>query len=127
MLAKISKANRIGFVSVVGAPNAPGAHVEAFRQGLRDLGYAEGKYFMLELRYVEGRTDRVPSLVAELVQLKVDVLVLRSMPSIRAAMQATKTIPIVMSTIRTQSRLGLSIACRAPAEMSRGLRPLRES
>ena len=58
--------------------NNPGLNVEAFRQGLRDLGYIEGKNILIEYRYAEGKTDRVPSLVAELVQLKVDVLVVCS-------------------------------------------------
>ena len=81
-----------------GAPSTPGPSVEAFRQGLRDLGYLEGKNILIEFRYVEGKLDRIPSLVAELVQLKVDVLVCTSSSLIRAAKQATKTIPIVMVT-----------------------------
>ena len=55
--------------------NTPGPQAEAFRQGLRDLGYVEGKNMVVEYRYAEGKMDRIPSLVAELVQLKVDVLV----------------------------------------------------
>ncbi len=66
------------------------------RQGLEDLGYIEGKNILVEYRYIEGKPDRYPGLVAELVQLKVDVLVLTSLSAIRAAKQATKTIPIVM-------------------------------
>ena len=67
---------RIGYVSGGGDPlPLPGFHVEAFRQGLRDLGYIEGKNILIEYRYVEGKLERIPSLVAELVQLKVDVLV----------------------------------------------------
>ena len=70
-----TKVPRIGYVSGSGDPNNPGLQVEAFRQGLRDLGYIEGKNILIEYRYAEGKPDRVPSLVAELVQLKVDVLV----------------------------------------------------
>ena len=70
--------------------------MEAFRQGLRDLGYIEGKNILVEYRYIEGKLDRYPSLVAELVQLKVDVLVATA--AIRAAKEATKTIPIVIVT-----------------------------
>src|SRR5204863_813818 len=62
----------------------------------RNLGYVEGKSLLIEYRYAEGKPDRIPSLVAELVQLKVEVLVVGAQASIRAAMQATKTIPIVM-------------------------------
>ena len=79
-------------------PSTPGPSVEAFRQGLRDLGYLEGKNILIEYRYVEGKLERIPSLVAELVQLKVDVLVCTSSSLIRAAKQATKTISIVMVT-----------------------------
>ena len=88
---------RIGYVSGSGNPKAPGPLVEGFRQGLRDLGYIEGKNILVEYRYtVEGGLDRIPGLVTELVQLKVDVLVATSTSAIRAAKQATKTIPIVM-------------------------------
>src|SRR6478736_580525 len=65
---------------------------------MRELGYIEGKNILVECRYAEGKLDRIPSLVAELVQLKPDVLVVVSLLSIRAAKQATKTIPIIMST-----------------------------
>src|SRR5437660_10893253 len=92
------KVPRIGFLSGSGDLNTPGLQVEAFRRGLRDLGYIEGKNILVEYRYVEGKLDRIPSLVAELVQLKVDVLVSSTLPAIRAAKQTTKTIPIVMLT-----------------------------
>ena len=91
-----AKIPRIGFLSGSGDPNTPGFQIEAFRRGLQELGYIEGKNILVEYRYIEGKRDRVPSLVAELVQLKVDVLVSPNLPSIRAAKQATKTIPIVM-------------------------------
>jgi putative ABC transport system substrate-binding protein len=87
---------RIGFLSGAGDPSNPGPAVEAFRQGLRDSGYTEGKNVLVEYRYAEGMRDRVPLLVSELVQLKVDVLVLLTLPSVRAAKDATKTIPVVM-------------------------------
>ena len=90
------KIPRIGYVRVVGVPSIPGPNVEAFRQGLKDLGYVEGKNILIEFRYAEGKPDRVPSLVAELVQLKVDVLISGDDPAIRVAKEATKTIPIVM-------------------------------
>src|SRR5262249_29240532 len=79
----------IGYVSTTGDPSIPGPQVEAFRQGLRDLGYIEGKNVVVEYRYAEGKNESFPSLVAELVQLKVDVLVANSLTVIRAAKQAT--------------------------------------
>ena len=78
-------------------PTSPlGANIEAFRDELRDLGYVEGTNIVIEYRSADGKPDRVPSLVAELVKLKVDVLVSGDDPTIRVAKQATKTIPIVM-------------------------------
>jgi putative tryptophan/tyrosine transport system substrate-binding protein len=94
-----AKIPRIGWVSGSGDPNTPGPQVEAFRQGLRDIGYVEGKNMVVEYRYAEGKMDRIPSLVAELVQLKVDVLVSPNGPAILAAKQATKTVPIVMVVV----------------------------
>ena len=82
---------RIGYIS----ESNPGA----FRQGLKDLGYVEGKNILVEYRRAEGRIDRIPSLVAELVKLKVDVLVVSNFLAIRRAKEATKTIPIVMLSV----------------------------
>ena len=92
------KVPRIGFVPGSGDSNNPGPSVEAFRQGLQDLGYIEGKNIQIESRSMEGTVDSIPSLVAELVRLKVDVLVLVPLLAIGAAKQATKMIPIVMVT-----------------------------
>src|SRR5437016_9540303 len=92
------KIPRIGYLSGRGDPSTPDLLVEAFQQGLRDLGYIEGKNILVEYRYLEGKEDRNPTFLAELLQLKVDVLVVISLSSIRAAKQATKTIPIVMVT-----------------------------
>ena len=90
------KVPRIGYVSPTGGPKTPGPAVEGFQQGLRDFGYIEGKNIVVEYRYVEGKFDRNPSLVAELMQLKVEVLVVPGPGGIRAAKQATKTVPIVI-------------------------------
>jgi putative ABC transport system substrate-binding protein len=92
-----AKLPRIGYLA--GSANQENPAVEAFREGLRELGYFEGKNIQVEFRYTEGRTDPVPKLVAELIQLKPDVLVIaQGQTAIRAAKQATKTIPIVMLT-----------------------------
>jgi putative tryptophan/tyrosine transport system substrate-binding protein len=93
-----TKVPLIGYLSTTGDPGDPGNQVEAFRQGLRNFGHIEGKNVLVEYRYVEGNVDRIPSLVAELVQLKVDVFVTAVFLAIRLAKQATKTIPIVMVT-----------------------------
>jgi putative ABC transport system substrate-binding protein len=93
-----AKVPRIGYVSPTGDSNNPGPQIEGFRHGLRNLGYIEGKNILVEYRYADAKNERVPSLVAELVQLKVDVLVCANLPAILSARQATKAIPIVMVT-----------------------------
>jgi len=92
-----AKISRIGFVSSTGSPNNPGANVEAFRQGMRELGYVEGKNIQVEYRYIEGKSDRTPSLVSELIQLKVDVLISAALSATRVAKKETKKIPIVFN------------------------------
>jgi putative ABC transport system substrate-binding protein len=87
---------RIGFISSTGTPGIGSPLFDAFRQGLSELGYVEGKNILIESRFGEGRLDRMPALVSELVQQKVDVLVAPNNVVIRAAREATKTIPIVM-------------------------------
>ena len=78
-------------------PSAIPARIEAFRQGLRELGYVEGKNIVIEWRYAEGKLDRLPALAAELVRLKVDIIVTAGPTVTRAAKEATVTIPIVMA------------------------------
>ena len=86
-----AKIPRIGYVSGTGDASNQGPYVEALRQGLRDLGYIEGKNITIEYRGAEGKGDRIPSLVHELVQLQVDVLIVPTGPAILTAKQATKT------------------------------------
>ena len=93
-----AKIPRIGYVSGTGSATDQGPYVEVFRQGLRDLGQIEGRNFSIEYRGAEGKLDRVPSIIDEFVQLKVDVIVAPIAAAIRAAKQATKTIPIVIVT-----------------------------
>jgi ABC transporter substrate binding protein len=102
-----TKIARIGFLSSTGDVRNPGPSVEAFRQGLRNLGYIEQKNLLVEYRYAEGKQDRLPELVAELVNLKVDVLVLTALTAVRAAKEATKTIPIVMVILSDPVTTGL--------------------
>jgi len=116
-----AKVPRIGYLESSGGPNNPGPQVEAFQQGLRDLGYIEGENILVEYRYAEGNLDRVPDLVAELVQFKVDVLVFGALPSIRAAKQATKTIPIVMVTTVDPVATGLIDSLARPGGNITGL------
>ena len=90
------KVPRIGFLGASSA-SVLAARIEAFRQGLRDLGYVEGKNIVIEWRSAEGKLDRLPALAAELVRLKVDVIVTTGPAPTRPAKEATSTIPIVMA------------------------------
>jgi putative tryptophan/tyrosine transport system substrate-binding protein len=89
------KVPRIGYLSI-GDPATESTRAEGIRLALRELGYIEGQNIATEYRYAEGKLDRVPELAAELVRLKVDILVVGGPIPIRAAKNATKTIPIVM-------------------------------
>ena len=89
------KVPRIGVLT--GASPGPSANLEAFRQGLRELGYVEGKNIVVEYRYAEGKSDRLPELVSELLHLKVNVIVVSGTGPTSAAKRATSTIPIVMA------------------------------
>ena len=115
------KVPQIGYLVPSDDPSTPRPPVEAFGQGLRDLGYIEGKNILVEYRYAEGKQDRIPSLLAELVQLKVDVLVVTSLPAIRTATQATKTIPIVMVTTADPVATGLVDSLARPGGNVTGL------
>ena len=111
------KVPRIGYVT--DDPLSP--NIEAFRQGLRDLGYIEGKNIVVEYRYSEGKNDRMPSLVAELVRLGVDILVSGIGPAIRAAKQASKTIPIVVVAAQDPVATGLLDSLARPGGNITGL------
>jgi putative ABC transport system substrate-binding protein len=113
------KIPRIGFVT--GGPTNTGPQVEAFRRGLRDLGYIEGKNILVEYRDLEGKPERSSDLVAELVQLNVDVIVVSPITAIRAAKRATKKIPIVMVTSQDPVAVGLVDSLARPGGNITGL------
>ena len=113
----------VGFL-FIGGHDQP--HLEAFRQGLRERGYREGKNIVLDYRYAEGKVDRLPSLANELVQLKVDVIVTTSGNSARAAAQATKTIPIVLTTGADPVKSGLAEGLAKPGHNITGLSIIEE-
>jgi len=95
--------------------------VEAFRKGLRELGYAEGRNIVIESRFAEGKWDRLPSLAAELVSLKVDVIVTFTTPATQAAKQATGTIPIVIAAVIDPVAAGLVASLAHPGGNITGL------
>ena len=91
-----TKVPRIGYLGF-SSPSTIPTRIEAFRQGLRELGYVEGKNIVIEWRFAEGKLDRLAALAAELVRLKVDIIVTGGPPATPAAKEATSTIPIVMT------------------------------
>jgi ABC-type uncharacterized transport system substrate-binding protein len=91
-----TKVPRIGYLNAV-SPASVSDRIASFRQGLRELGYVEGKNIVIESRYADGNLDRLPALAAELVRLKVEVIVSSGPTPTRSAKQATSTIPIVMA------------------------------
>jgi putative tryptophan/tyrosine transport system substrate-binding protein len=94
---------------------------DAFLQGLRDLGYVEGKNITIEYRYTEGELDRLPDLATELVRLNVDVIVTAAISSVRAAKKATTTIPIVFASVGDAVDSGLVASLARPGGNATGL------
>ncbi len=118
------KIPRIGFLAA-GSDASSAPLTEAFRQGLRELGYVEGKSIIIEYRYAEGRLERFSGLAAELVRLKVDIIVTAGRPSIHAAKQATSTIPIVMAAAGDPVGQGLVASLARPGGNITGLTTIR--
>jgi putative ABC transport system substrate-binding protein len=114
-----AKIARIGYLStnLATAPHLP----EAFRQGLRDLGYVEGRNLVIEYRDAEGKLERLPVLAAELVALKVDVIVVPSTAPALAAKQATRTLPIVFASAADPVTSGLVTSLARPGGNVTGL------
>jgi putative ABC transport system substrate-binding protein len=113
------KIHRLGLLS--GGFPGPSPDIEAFRQGLRDLGYVEGKNLLIEYRYAEGKGSRYPELVSELIRLKVDVIVANGTEPTNAAKQATTTIPIVMTSSTEPEGTGLISSLAQPGGNVTGL------
>ena len=110
---QVGKVPRIGFLSVTSPSDRPPL-LDAFRQGLRELGWVEGQNIVIDYRYAEDRVDRLPGLAAELVRLKVDLIVSEGTQGVTAARNATETIPIVMITVRDPVGTGLIASLARP-------------
>ena len=106
---QLGKVWRIGMLDMI-APTGNSTNLEAFRKGLRELGYVEGQNLAIEYRSADGRSDEFPNLATELVRLKIDLFVTRGTPAALAAKGASETIPIVMAAIAEPSVLVSSIA-----------------
>jgi putative ABC transport system substrate-binding protein len=111
---------RIGYLESSSPSPARLQLLEAFRQGLRQRGYLEGKGIILESRFGEGKPDQIQRFAAELVGLKVDILVTSGTPATQAAKQTTRTIPIVMTQLADRWVAGSSRASVALVATSRG-------
>jgi putative ABC transport system substrate-binding protein len=118
-----AKIPRIGFLGRASAAGEA-TGVEALRAGLRELGYVEGKNIVIEFRWAEGKNDRLPELAAELARLKVDLVVASGTSAVQAAMQATTTIPIVMTSAGDPLRSGLVTSLARPGGNVTGLTQL---
>jgi len=108
-----AKVQQIGYL-IYGSPASVARRTEALRMGLRDLGYVEGKNIVIEFQWAEGRYERLPALLAELMRRKVDVLVVHGTPGTRAAKQATTTIPIVVAIVGDALASGIVTSLARP-------------
>ena len=115
-----SKVYRIGIL-VPGPKSAPSPQIAGFREGLRDLGYVEGQNVLLEYRFAEDRPERLPSLAAELVIRKVDIIYATVTPAAQAAQKATQTIPIVFGASSDPVNYGLVASLARPGGNITGL------
>ncbi len=118
--AQQQKGPRIGFISTASL-SALASRLDAFRQGLRELGYVEGRNLAIEYRSAEGNIDRLPELAAELVRIKIDCIVTAGAAPTRAAKQATGAIPIIMANIAEPVNEGLVASLARPGGNVTGL------
>jgi putative tryptophan/tyrosine transport system substrate-binding protein len=120
---QLTKIPRTGYLGA-NFPTTNPARIEAFRQGLRELGYVEGKNVVIEWRFAEGKLDRLSEFAAELVRLKVDVIVTGGPQPTRAAKEATSTIPIVMTQVNDPVGNGFVASLARPGGNITGLATL---
>ncbi len=115
------KIPRVGVLGGQSPEDSPAPPILALRQGLRELGYVEGQNIAIEWRWAHGKLERFPDLAAELVKLKVDIIVASTGPSVQAAQRATGTIPIVMGFVSDPVALGLVASLARPGGNITGL------
>ncbi len=122
-----AKVPRIGWLSIASHTPAISHLLEAFWQGLRELGYVEGQNIAVEYRFAEGRPERLPEFAAQLVALKVDVIVTPNPAGTQAAREATRTIPIIMLGVADPVGSGLVASLARPGGNITGLTPTASS
>src|SRR4051812_35548144 len=118
--AQTAKTSRIGFLGLVSA-SSHASRIAAFRAGLRDLGWIEGRHLSIEFRWAEGNYDRLPALAEELLRLNIDVLVTHGAAGALAAKKATSTTPIVITAVGDMLTLGLVSSLSRPGGNVTGL------
>ena len=121
LVAEAQQAGRVPRIGYLGTRTSSDFGLDAFRQGMRELGWVDGQNIFIDHRFAEGRLDRLPDLAAELVRLKVDIIVSHSTPGAVAAKSATETIPIVMIAVGDPVGLGLIASLARPGGNATGL------
>ncbi|MEO5590885.1 MAG: ABC transporter substrate-binding protein [Gemmatimonadaceae bacterium] len=121
LAARAQLAGRIYRIGYLSNGSSTGSYPEAFRQGLRELGWQEGRNIVIDYRFAEGRSDRLADFAAELVRINVDIIVATPTPAAAAAKDATKTIPIVIISVGDPVGLGLIASLARPGGNVTGL------
>ena len=121
---KPAKVSRIGMLRPGSPPAGSSPNLDAFRQGMHDLGYIEGQHFIVESRWAEGSDERLHDLAAELVRLQVDIIMAAGVLATHAAQQATRTLPIVMLGVYDPVGAGLVASLARPGGNISGLSTL---
>lgn len=124
--AQAQPAGKVYLIGVLSPGGSPPGPLEAFREGLRDLGYVEGRTIVIEWRFAEGKNERLPGLAEELVRLKVDVIFAVNTPAALAAKKATTTIPIVIARLADPTKTGLVPSLARPGGNITGLSSVAE-
>jgi putative ABC transport system substrate-binding protein len=114
VVAEAQQPKKIPRIGVLSLANGPAWQEKEFLQGLRDLGYVEGQNIIMEYRWAGGKVDRLPALADELVQLKVDIIAVRTTPVVQAAKKATTTIPILMLSAADPVGMGFVASLAQP-------------
>jgi putative tryptophan/tyrosine transport system substrate-binding protein len=121
--AQAGKVYRVGMLERT-SPATNAANLEGFRQGLRALGYTEGKNLVIEYRSAEGRDERFPELAAALIRLKVDVILARGTPAVEAAKNASVTVPVIITGVGDPVAQGIVASLARPGGNVTGLSPV---
>src|SRR5262245_52865011 len=124
VIAEAQQSKKVPRIGCLYATSLSSTRIKAFRQGLRELGYVDGENIIIEWRSVEGEYDRLPRVAAELVRLKVDIIITGGAPAVRAAKEATVTIPIVMTQVGDPVGSGFVASLARPGGNITGLSTL---